>query len=337
MKNICGFLIILILIGTASCTYNQQPGAEVEVFEEVVIIPPVEPAPELAIEFVPEPPQTVDEPSQPQTDEEILTNFVQRICDVRGVMPYFDDINDVELRVILQQYFNAYGWDWENTDVFSDGAEQHHYSYEETEQLINRAYFGAVLGVSPARLEAFMQEYFNPTFSIESYDYKASLTETPITMWDSERELIVGFVFGGGLHMGRTAHITEIYEENGIYNVYALKTEWSEGIFFIDMEYIRCTFTRNANGNFNIISKQLVPENEYPEWVSEFCGFINKISNDVDAAYECIVEFNLFDEMNKMRECSDCLDSPRNVCDGCIANTATWVIFHEAFQMFKNN
>ncbi|MDR2532743.1 MAG: DUF6273 domain-containing protein [Oscillospiraceae bacterium] len=275
------------------------------------------------------------EPAQPQTVEEILTEFMQRICSVRGMLPYFNDINDVELRTILQQYFNVYGWDWSDTDVFSDGQEQHHYNDDEVEQLKGRWYFGSVLGISPSRLEKYMQEYYNPYFSIESYDYKNMSTEDGVT-WDNERELIVGSVYGGGLHMSRSTHIVEINEpEIGIYSVYALKAEWGENAFR-NMEYIHCTFTQNVNENFNVMSKQLVPESEYPEWVSEFFAFIDGITNDIDVAYEYAIEFDVFAEMDEKRQCSDCYESNRNSCDGCIVNAAIEIIFREAFQMFKD-
>jgi len=289
------------------------------------------------------PPETTDEP-QPakpapqQTEEEILlTEFVGRVCAVRGMMPYFNDIKDVELRTFLQQYFNVYGWDWSDTDVFSDGAEQHHYNNDEVEQLRGSAYFGAVLGVSPARLDNYMQEYFNPDFSIESYDYKNMPSESGI-IWDSERELIVSFIYGGSPHMWRSSHIIEISEpETGIYSVYALKVEWGEGYYITNMEYIRCVFTRNVNGNFNIMYKRLVPQNEYPEWLSAFLAFMDIICNDVDVAYEYAVVFDVFAEMNEMRSCWDCNESPRNLCDGCIVSGGvTWIIFREAFEKFRD-
>ncbi|MCL2633250.1 MAG: hypothetical protein FWD34_01915 [Oscillospiraceae bacterium] len=261
-------------------------------------------------------------PIQPFTDEVILSEFVQRICDARAMMPYFNDINDVQLITILHQYFNAYGWDWNDTSVFSDGEDQHHY--------IDDDYFGVKLGVSPARLNSFMQEYYNPDFSIESYDYKA------ITMWDSERGLIVGSIYGGGLHMWRSSHITEIREENGIYSVYALKVEWGDGYYITDMEYILCTFTRNDNGNFNIMSKQLVPESEYPERLSEFIGFMNAVLNDIEIAYECAFTFDIFDELDEIRQCFYCDESPRRICDGCIVNGATGIIFYKALEMYMS-
>jgi hypothetical protein len=336
MKKIMAFLIIAaVLLGACS---EAAPEAIFEPDgEPTVAIPPAAEEDEPEPEPEPEPdesePETDEEPPiiiendpvPPLTDEEILIlkDFVQRVCFVLGMMPYFDDINDVGLSIILQQYFEAYGWDFSDTDVFSDGENQHHYSAEETEN-----YFGSVLGVSPARLDEFMKEYFNPHFSIENYDYKAM-------SWDDERELIVSWIYGGGIHWWVSTHITEIVEEDGTYHVYALKTGWGDGMYIQDIKFIRCTFTRNANGNFNIMSKQLVPESEYPEQVSEFIAFIDRITNDVDVAYEYAVEFDVFDEINEMRGCLSCHESPRNLCDYCINNMAIRIIFREAVQVFN--
>jgi hypothetical protein len=337
MKKIFSLLIIAVVLlgGCASEQIIPLDETDFEEYEEyepdvedefpsqdsTPVVPQIEPKPEIEEE----PPIIIEnDPVPPLTDEEILIlkAFVQRVCGVRGTMPYFDDINDVELRIILQQYFNVYGWDWSDTDVFSDGENQHHYSDEETEN-----HFGAVLGVSPARLEEYMKEYYNLFFSIKNYDYKAMT-------WDDERELIVGSIYGGSPHWWIDTRTIEIREENGEYHAYALKVSWSDG-WFQYMEYIHCTFTKNTNGNFNIMSKQLVPESEKPEQVSEFLMFIDRIANDVDIAYEYAVEFDVFAEIDERRGCWDCNESPRNLCDYCINSMAIWIIFREAFEIFK--
>jgi hypothetical protein len=334
MKKILALLIAVILL--AGCASEQIiPLVEPDVGDGDLDVPK-EYEPEIVEEDEPEPdesetetdeePPTIieNDPVPPLTDEEIsiLKDFVQRVCRVRGMLPYFDDIKDVELRIILQQYFNAYGWDWSDTDVFSDGENQHHYSDEETNN-----YFGSVLGVSPARLDEYMKEYYNPDFSIENYDYKTM-------SWDDERELIVGSIYGGSPHWWVDTRTIEIREENGEYHVYALKISWSDG-WFQYMEYIHCTFTKNTNGNFNIMSKQLVPEGEYPEQVAEFFEFMDKVSSDADFAYEYAVEFDVFDEINEMSWCLNCRESHRNLCDYCINSMAIWIIFREAFEIFK--
>jgi len=207
---------------------------------------------------------TTTEPLPVLTDEQVLTEFVQRLCDVRGGFPYFTDINKIDLWTIVMQYCVTIGWDWEDTSVFSDGDEQHQYEYDG---------LGAKLGVSPARLDKFMKEYYNLNFSIESYDYKKDDDFDDYDLerqeWDEERGLIVSSIYGGSPHWVIDAYVTEIREEDGEFHVYALKVGADEGVFVASVDYIHCVFTKNANGNFNIMSKRLIPESEHPEKVAE--------------------------------------------------------------------
>ncbi|MCL1867205.1 MAG: hypothetical protein FWF82_07340, partial [Oscillospiraceae bacterium] len=268
------------------------------------------------------------------SDEEVLADYVQRLCDVWGSFPTFEDINDVDMWIILQQYINMQCWDWSDTSLFSSVEGQFHYEGEELERLTGHDYyFGVVMGVAPDKLETFMREYFNPNFSIESYKYR----EKEKFNWDEQKGLIIHQIYGGSPHMDYGADIVEIRKEKDVWHVYAIVTAWDEGVHYMNSTLIHYTFTKNANGNFNIMSMREVPEIEYPERLTEFFAKIYTVKNDSDVAHEYVVQYDLFDEIEIYigSGCSNCKESPNRLCENCIWLEGC-IVIQEMFRELRN-
>ena len=246
------------------------------------------------------------------SDEEVLTDYIERLCDVSAHFPTFEDINDVGLWTVISQYVHLQCHDFYDTSFFSSVEGQFQYDGEELKRVTgNDDYFGYVMGVAPDKLETFMREYYNPDFSIESYEYK----EAERCRWDEQKGLIVWQLYGGSPHYSYSSKVIEIREENDVWHVYAIVTGWDDFVYSYDFVPYHYTFTKNANGNFNIMSMREVPESEYPESLAEFYVVIDAIENDSDVAYEYAVQYDLLEAIKMYT--MHCSESPNSLCEDC--------------------
>jgi hypothetical protein len=250
-------------------------------------------------------------------DLEILADFVQRVSSGFGAFPFFSDINEVSLCVLHSRYLALNGgYDWCRIDEFNAVDGQHRYG-EEMSELTDNPLDGA--GISPARLQAFMREYFNPNFDIESYDYRnASDFGHGGIAWDSGRGLIIQLM--GGTCAGSAGSWTQISEIHNVgdeYHVDVFRILTYMGWIDETISYDRFVFTRNANGNFNIMSIQ--PVTVLPQRARNFVAFAERMMNDPEAAVTAARDYGAVRACPwGMGGCSTCRETRGDVCTECV-------------------
>jgi hypothetical protein len=267
------------------------------------------------------------EPPRPPTFEEELAEFVQLVSGPMILMqlPFFTDINNMgdESLIAIMWHYLRENYDWDNIAGFSAVEGQHDYTFEEAEALLgSERWGGRTHGVSPALLNAFVRERFNPNFSIENYNYKNLPNSDgwePFLVWDAARKLIVFSVSVGCGWSGGVTNVADISEVDGTYIVYATRVfawGWDE---IHNVEFVRYTVAHNADGQFNIISKQLADDSVTPAWILEFRDYREKLRNDCDYAYSRIMEVLDFTP-NYGEWCEECRNASRTLCDDHILN-----------------
>jgi len=281
-----------------------------------------------------EPPVTT--PPKPPTEEEILAEYVQDICHLGVQFPFFTDINKVDIYTLIRRYMRENDdYSYGEEDRFANHKDHHRYSQDELEQLLGHETWDDGRGVTPARLESWVRERFNPNFRIDSYDYKNTNAVDSQVMWnrvswDGERGKLVLITRAIGLHAWNWVEITDIQKVGDIYNVFAfLQLLLEDGERPKPPEYIHITLTKKADGNFNIISKQLA--GSQPQWVKDFIKFMDKLeSSDIDTIYKAFHEY----EVEKLEWCSGCIESDRTICNKQILIHA-YLVYEKALKVFK--
>jgi hypothetical protein len=223
-----------------------------------------------------EPDGVVDEPEadEPFNGIKCVEEFVKLNTGwyFRGILPHFEDINEVELRELLSFGFSKLNLPYTyyaytrglNSDLFWNGDEN-------WAGIIDNAY-----GFKPSEIDKHFKEYLSFNFSIERFDYKISderfWAAHRNLVWCDEKEQIIMFsrTFGGGPRFDNV--ILDVYEENGFHYVITRNfkclgyCDYCSCVFddeFELMEFSIYTFIINENGNVNIISK-LPYEGELP-------------------------------------------------------------------------
>jgi hypothetical protein len=291
-------------------------------------------------------------PTPPTDDKAILEALVQRSLTGFLSLFFFDDINDVRLGSIMTLYIDYHSGCWERTDEFSAMQGHHYYTWEEMDGLD----WGSctAIGVTPALLEAFIREHYNPNFRIESYGYRnreIAYEEQGEVIWDAERGMLVRLTsascagFNGGWL--ETAEILEVGDEIHVYSFFV--STWS-GWFVPEMSYIRTVFTRNPSGGFYIMSSQEVSNSrEIPDWAEEFLAFYARLyamqewdsdgyHRDIDGFRAEFVRFGVTPDMiNDSGEswCSHCPESEWGICDDCMAVRGGDVLLSAALPIFR--
>jgi hypothetical protein len=195
-------------------------------------------------------------------DETALREFVRIIStSALSVLPVFEDINEVPLPALLVHYFwESSGW---AGGLFGQTADVE-YTWEQAEAL---GAYGEAAGVFPHVLDTFFKENLNPNFSIDSYDYKKDINEFIGSKWDAVNNAIV-FTVGISGGFGRNTNgITEMYKSGDEYLVYTAQLKYNYYFPVIEAEYFVYTFTKNANGVFNIMSIKQETAGYEPEWL----------------------------------------------------------------------
>ncbi|MCL2087729.1 MAG: YgdI/YgdR family lipoprotein [Oscillospiraceae bacterium] len=184
---------------------------------------------------------------------------------MRGWLPHFDDINDVELTEILSFGINNLGL----PHALFDPANEERIFGEDS--LLGEP----SLIFEPNETEAYLKEFLSSDFSIDSYDYESFDDNLPAAyrklFWDEETGMLIFFttVFGGG--PVKTTHVLDEYEDDDFTYVVAASYEYDsyeeddgledfhyvlENLPEYEIEYNLYTFVKNENGVYNIVSKQ---------------------------------------------------------------------------------
>ncbi|MCL2694297.1 MAG: hypothetical protein FWE60_04240 [Oscillospiraceae bacterium] len=223
----------------------------------------------------PEPTPTPTPSPEPFSGIKCVEEFVKLDSHhlLRGILPYFDDINDVDLATLLNFAVSNLGLERSELSI-----EQHKRLFED-EDYINRL---PMYQIAPFSIDEQLKTFLNPNFSIETYDYKNYNMTYPEfnfqrLIWDEEVNQIVSLILTFACPGAYRNEILSVYEEDDFYyvvtggfwySVYefgsSLKfsdvrdnpTEHEDRGSIWDFGYNIYTFKINENGNVNIISKQ---------------------------------------------------------------------------------
>ncbi|MCL2109638.1 MAG: hypothetical protein FWH20_09885 [Oscillospiraceae bacterium] len=276
IKTILIIAIILTLL--TACTETPPASGTPEItpgIEEFTAEPEPEPEEPTEPDEPIEPAEVVVEPIEPEevipvplvkfgveSVEEFI--FADSGWFLRGILPYFEDINDLHMTTILS--FGVFGLEMDYVDL-TDNAEF-------LERIFGDKWIslGNTRGFEIEDTEWQLQLALSPDFSFDNYDYKSFTDNEPElgfkVIWDEQTEMLILFcaVFGGGdVHHNR---IIETYEEDDIIYVIAenfwCTHEYCEVCNFDYihenepelLEYSLYMFKENNQGYINIISKQ---------------------------------------------------------------------------------
>lgn len=235
MKKLSALFLIFVLLFSACASeplsYTPDALSEQEAVWDDCYPPPDEPLPE---------PNENDITAEELLD---LYYFSQRVTNSIVLdLPFFDDIHEVGLFELLI--------------LFKPEAD---IEYDDEELGISllgeNGQWASISGFYPATIEEYFKENINPDFSIENYDYKNNDSIEPGRIynlgWDEEKCAILYISLSGGFGEYTTFTIVDAYKHDDFYYIHTLFQFENN-----DSEYMLHAFKKNANGIFNIYSKQ---------------------------------------------------------------------------------
>jgi hypothetical protein len=249
----------------------------------------------------------------PPRGEESVEDYVKRVAG----LDHFTNVNTLDVRSLIGHYIDAYKVCWR----FAGTPENERYvtiefGYES--ELSPQG--GTGQGVTPVQLEAFVREYINPNFRIESTGFRDKTQAEHDFDWvyDAERDLIfhLSVAMCGAMFPYQVHEIMDVTRVGGQYHVTAMRVLQGDR-FLLDVDVTRFVVSRNARGNFNIMSMQIADDVDTPDWVSEYFAYREKLENDLALLYEYIN--NLVDP-DSISVCDPewCDLTIRSRCDGCM-------------------
>jgi hypothetical protein len=199
-----------------------------------------------------------------------LIYFVQNFNGADfNLIPAFNDINEIPLEyfIRLHGYIN---YDFEYTEEQID----------ELNADFERQWFYRAHGVYPSRIEAYIRENYNINFNINHYDFNVinndndknewSIKYYPglwasvglSVVWDEEAGAFI-YIINNGLSGGNGTfcRVFKIEQDGDKFYVIAADMRVSEYVVFVEGYFLH-TVRRNENGDFNIMSKQVIDVNE---------------------------------------------------------------------------
>jgi hypothetical protein len=262
-------------------------------------------------------------PVQPTGFDERLSSFVR----TAAAFEHFTDINNTtDIYLLLALYLNHHEnmtcW---RLDISGSTNERYH-NYgcccagtDEMRKISPNG--GGGRGVSPANLQAFMRENFNPNFRIDSFDFRSKTQAEWKFDWayDPNRDLLVlvSAAMCGGPQWYRIDENDnlEIREIDGQYHVYAQRIDgWYGTLGYIDVTHF--VVEANARGGFRLLSMQPADDSHTPDWIIAFRNLRARFENEPAFLYSRIHE-----EYSEPHLCSPdwCdLTAGRTICDVCM-------------------